>query len=64
MAISKFLEASVLMENALKAAKPIIESVAKNSGNQAAKKKAVACLQHVDAALKAAAASMVRKDYN
>jgi hypothetical protein len=58
--ITKFLEASVLMENALKTAKPIVESVAKNSRNQAAKKAAAICLQKIETALAASEHAMVK----
>jgi hypothetical protein len=59
MGITKFLEASVLMEHALKAAKPIIETVAKRSRNQAVKKRAAICLQQIDGALQAANETML-----
>jgi hypothetical protein len=60
MGITKFLEASVLMENALKAAKPIIESVAKKSRSQPAKKAAAICLQKIETALAASEQAMVK----
>jgi hypothetical protein len=60
MGITKFLEASVLMERALKAAKPIVGSVAKNSRNPTAKKDAVICLQKIETALAASEQAIVK----
>jgi hypothetical protein len=64
MSITRFLEASVLMAHALEAAKPIIESVAKNSRNPTAKKNAVICIQQIEAALRADRENTIKNDYN